>query len=61
VFVLSSACEPSSGPILVSFLDDDNEDVNPPTPTHLPPDDSIEIEPNTTTFQMGLFNKISSW
>jgi hypothetical protein len=49
--VPSSACEPSSAfvpssvPILVSSLYDDNEDENPPLPTHLPPDESFEPEP----------------
>jgi hypothetical protein len=33
-------------PILVySYLDDDSEDENPPPPTHLPLDESIEHEP----------------
>jgi hypothetical protein len=55
VFVPSSTCEPSSTfvsysiPILVSFSSDgDNEDENPPPPTHLPPDESIEHEPAPT-------------
>jgi hypothetical protein len=39
---------PYSIPILVSSLDDDNEDENPPLPTHLPPDDSIEHERTRT-------------
>jgi hypothetical protein len=49
--VHSSACEPSSTfvpssvPILVSSLDDDSEDENPPPSTHLPRDDSFEPEP----------------
>jgi hypothetical protein len=49
--VPSSACEPSSMfvtsfvPILVSSSDDDNEDENPPPPSHLPPDESFELEP----------------
>jgi hypothetical protein len=41
----SSLFVPSSVPILVSSSDDDNEDENPPPPTHLPPDDSFELEP----------------
>jgi hypothetical protein len=51
-FVPSSTCDPSSTfvpssiPILVSSSsDDDSEDENPPLPTHLPPDESIEHEP----------------
>jgi hypothetical protein len=49
--VPSLACEPSSVfvpsfvPIMVSYLDDDNEDENPPSPAHLPQDDSNELEP----------------
>jgi hypothetical protein len=35
----------SSGPILVTSSDDDNEDENPPLPAHLPVDESIEHEP----------------
>jgi hypothetical protein len=44
----SSACEPSSTfvpssiPILVSSLDDDSEDENPPPPVDLPLDESFE-------------------
>jgi hypothetical protein len=51
MIVPSSACEPSLVfvpsfvPILVSYSDDDNEDENPPLPTHLPPDESFELEP----------------
>jgi hypothetical protein len=51
VIVHSSACEPSSTfvpsfvPILVSSSDDDNEDVNPPAPAHLPLDEFIKLEP----------------
>ena len=47
VIVPSSACEPSSTcvpssvPILVSFSDDDNDDENPPLPSHLPLDESF--------------------
>jgi hypothetical protein len=53
-FVPSSVCNPSSMfvpysiPILVSSLDDDSEDENPPLPSHLPPDESIEPEPTPT-------------
>jgi hypothetical protein len=37
---------PSFVPILVSSSsNDDSEDENPPAPTHLPPDESIEHEP----------------
>jgi hypothetical protein len=47
--VASSACETSSvfvpSYVLVSSLDDDSEDENPPQPTHLPPDESFEPEP----------------
>jgi hypothetical protein len=49
--VLSSVCEPSSTfvpssvHILVSSSDDDNEDENPPLPSHLPLDESFEPEP----------------
>jgi hypothetical protein len=49
--VPSSACEPSSTfvpsfvHILVSSLDHDSEDENPPSPAHLPPYESFEIEP----------------
>jgi hypothetical protein len=53
--VPSLACEPSSPfvpssiPILVSSSsDDDSGDENPPLPTHLPPNDSIEPEPTPT-------------
>jgi hypothetical protein len=51
MIVPSSTCKPSSTfvpsfvPILVSSSDDDNEDENPPSPTHLPPDESLEPEP----------------
>jgi hypothetical protein len=42
----SSTFVPSSVPILVSSSsDDDREDENPPSPAHLPPYDSIELEP----------------
>jgi hypothetical protein len=41
----SSAFVPSFVPILVSSSDYDNEDENPPLPTHLPPDESFEPEP----------------
>jgi predicted nucleotidyltransferase len=51
-FVPSSACESSSAfvpsfvPLLVSSSSNDySEDGNPPPPTHLPPDESIEHEP----------------
>jgi hypothetical protein len=50
VIVPSSTCEPSLAfvysfvPILVSYLDDENEDGNPPPPSRLPPDDSFEPE-----------------
>jgi hypothetical protein len=49
--VPSSACDPSSTfvpssiPILVSSLDDESEDENPPLPSYLPPDESFELEP----------------
>jgi hypothetical protein len=43
--VSSSVFVPSFVPILVSSSDDDNEDENPPSPTHLPPDESFEPEP----------------
>jgi hypothetical protein len=49
--VSSSACKPSSTfvlsfvPILVSSSDDDSEDENPPSPAHLPPYESFELEP----------------
>jgi hypothetical protein len=47
--VPSSACEPSlvfvPSYVLVSSSDDDSEDENPPPHTHLPPDESLEIEP----------------
>jgi hypothetical protein len=33
---------PSFVPILVSSSDDDSKDENPPSPTHLPPNESIE-------------------
>jgi hypothetical protein len=45
--VPSSSCEPYSTfepyfvPILVSSLDDDSEDENPPLLVHLPPDESV--------------------
>jgi hypothetical protein len=40
---------PFSIPILVSSsLDDDCKDENPPSPAHLPPDESIEHEPTPT-------------
>jgi hypothetical protein len=44
----SSTFVPSSVPILVSYLDDDSEDENPPSHALLPPDDSIEPEPTPT-------------
>jgi hypothetical protein len=44
-FETSLAYDPSSIPILVSSLDDENEDENPPLPSHLPLDESIEHEP----------------
>jgi hypothetical protein len=47
--VPSSACDPYSTFVpssdLVSSLDNDNEDENPPLPTHPPLDDSFEPEP----------------
>jgi hypothetical protein len=52
--VPSLACKPSSTfvpsyvHILVSSSDDDNKDENPPLPTHLPLDESIEPEPAPT-------------
>jgi hypothetical protein len=55
MFVSSSTCQPfsvfvpSCVPILVSSsLDDDSEDENIPPPTHLPPNESIELEPTPT-------------
>jgi hypothetical protein len=48
--VSSSACKtsltfvPSVVPILVSSSADDSEDENPPPLSHLPPDDSFELE-----------------
>jgi hypothetical protein len=54
-FVPSSTCKPSSAfvsssiPIMVSsYSYDDNENENPPLPTHLPPNESIEHEPEPT-------------
>jgi hypothetical protein len=54
-FVPSSTYKPSSTfvpsfvPIMVSFSsDDDSEDANPPLPTHLPPNESIEHGPTPT-------------
>jgi hypothetical protein len=44
----SSVFVPYSIPILVSSLDDDNEDENPPLLAHLPLDESIELEPTPT-------------
>jgi hypothetical protein len=45
-------------PILVYSSDDEDEDGNPPMPSHLPPNESIEHEhaPNTTSSEMGPFN-----
>jgi hypothetical protein len=40
-----SAFMPSFVPILVSSSNDDSEDENPPSPPHLPPDESFEPEP----------------
>jgi hypothetical protein len=52
-FVPSSSFHPSStfvlSSILVSSLDDDSEDENPPPPTHLPLDRSFEPEPTPST------------
>jgi hypothetical protein len=51
MIVPSSTCDPYSlfvpfyVPILVSSSDGDNKDVNPPPPTHLPPDESFEPKP----------------
>jgi hypothetical protein len=43
---LSSTFVPSYVPILFySSSNDENEDKNPSSPTHLPPDESIEYEP----------------
>jgi hypothetical protein len=39
---------PSSVPILVSSLDDDSEDENPPPLSHLPPNESFEPKPSPT-------------
>jgi hypothetical protein len=53
-FIPSPACEPYSlfvpsyVTIMVSSLDDENEDENPPLLAHLPPDESIEPEPALT-------------
>jgi hypothetical protein len=44
----SLTCVPSFVPILVSSSDDDNEDENMLPPAHLPPDESIELEPTPT-------------
>jgi hypothetical protein len=54
---------PSFVPILVSSSDDDNEDENPPLPTHLPLDDSIEHEPTPTPLlpRWVFFNTRSNW
>jgi hypothetical protein len=41
---------PFSIPNIVSFLDDDGEDENPPIPTHIPIDDSIEHGPTQIPF-----------
>jgi hypothetical protein len=50
--VPSSAYKPSSTFVfsydLISSLDDDNEDENPPLPTHPPPDESFEPKPAPT-------------
>ena len=47
--VPSSTCEPYLTFVpsfdMVSSLDDDSEDENPPPPAHLPPDESFEPEP----------------
>jgi hypothetical protein len=40
----SSTFVPSSIPILVSNLDDDSEDENPPPPTDLPLDEAFETK-----------------
>jgi hypothetical protein len=64
MFVPSLACEPNStvapssayepslafvpSSILVSSLDDDNEDENPPLPDHLPPVESFVPKPTPT-------------
>jgi hypothetical protein len=49
----SSACEPSStffpSSVLFSFSDGDIEDENPPSPAHLPPDESFEPKLAPTT------------
>jgi hypothetical protein len=44
----SSMVVPSSVPIFVSSSNDENEYENPPPPTHLPPNESIEQEPAPT-------------
>jgi hypothetical protein len=55
MFVPYLSCEPSSTfvpsfiPIQVSSSDDDNEDENPPLPAHLPPDESFEPKPHTSS------------
>jgi hypothetical protein len=55
IVVPSLACKPNSTfvpayvPIIVSYSsDDDIEDENPPLPAHLPPYESIELEPAPT-------------
>jgi hypothetical protein len=54
MIVPTTACEPCSTfvpsfvPIMVSSLDDDNEDESPTLPTHLPLDDSFEPKPAPT-------------
>jgi hypothetical protein len=52
VVVPSSACDPSSAfvpsSILVSSSNDDSKDENPPPSTHLPLDESFELEPTPT-------------
>jgi hypothetical protein len=49
MFVSSSACEPSStfvhSSVLVFSSDGDSENEKPPPPSHLPPDESFELEP----------------
>jgi hypothetical protein len=48
VLVASSTFAPYFIPILVSSLDDDRENENPPPLAHIPPDESIEHEPTPT-------------
>jgi hypothetical protein len=56
MFVSSSSCDPSSKFVLYFFSiqvssssDDVSEDENPPLPSHLPPNESIEHEPTPSS------------